>query len=110
MNFDNPYTSNPGLPASDADQPLSHEQRKEERESMNLQGLCELSDPPRMFPCVLVDLSGSGAQLRFQTTAQIPPMFKVHVEALNVYLECRTVWRTETHIGVEQSTRSAGYE
>ncbi len=82
------------------------EQRSEPREPQNLKGLCQIDGPPYQIDCRIIDMSSSGARLQFASTAEIPPTFKVYVEALNVVLECRTVWRNETTIGVEQTIRS----
>ena len=86
------------------------DRRTESRQTMNLPGICESLDPPQRVPCTVVDMSGSGAQLEFESTDRIPVSFRVHVNALNVILECRVVWRTQTRLGVEQATRSAGFE
>lgn len=93
-----------------SDEPYAKEQRQESRESMRLPGVCETRDPPRHIPCTIVDLSSSGAQIEFASTDQIPASFKVNVEALNMILDCRVVWRKQTRLGVEQTARSAGYE
>ena len=89
--------------------PHPSERRREERKEMNLPGMCEIHDPPMRMPCTVVDLSGSGAQLAFDSTDRLPASFRVYVDVLNVILECRTVWKTPTRVGVEQMTRSAGY-
>jgi hypothetical protein len=86
------------------------DRRSETRQQMNLPGICESLDPPQRVPCTVVDMSGSGAQIEFASTDRIPVSFRVHVNALNVILDCRVVWRTQTRLGVEQMTRSAGYE
>ena len=105
--FDHLFPEEANQSIADAGLPDPGERRREDRHTMNLAGLCESIDPPMQRPCTLVDLSGSGAQLAFESTHDIPSTFKVHVPALNVFLECRVVWRTETLLGVEQATRSA---
>ena len=105
--FDHLFPEETDHSISNAGLPDPANRRREDRQTMNLAGVCESSDPPMQRPCTLVDLSSSGAQLAFESTHDIPSTFRVHVAALNVFLECRVVWRTETLLGVEQSTRSA---
>lgn len=109
IKFDDSYASDTDLDSEYSSVPHPSEQRRENRQPMNLDGVCEIMDPVRHIPCTVVDMSGSGAQLAFESTDPIPATFKVHIAALNVFLECRVVWRKQTLLGVEQSTRSAGH-
>ncbi len=81
-------------------------QRREVRQPVDLDGICEVMDPIMRIPCKIIDLSGGGAQLEFDSTDRIPQNFKVYIDALSVIMECHAVWRTQTRIGVEQQTRS----
>ena len=83
--------------------------RREPRQPVNLDGICEILNPPMRFPCKIIDLSGNGAQLEFDSTDPVPTTFRVYIDALSVIMECRAVWRTQTRIGVEQQTRSNSF-
>ncbi len=104
--FGDSFASDMGHDPVHFDLPPPGERRAENRQPMNLQGVCESNDPPQRLPCTIVEMSGSGAKLEFVSTDQIPAAFNVYVAALNVVLECQVIWREQTSLGVEHVTRS----
>lgn len=54
--------------------------------------------------CTLKDISGGGACLEVPRPHDIPEIFDLVVDGLNVRKACRIVWRARARIGVEFSS------
>ena len=62
--------------------------------------LCCSPDQP-MVPCMLSDISESGARLTGLGPGAVPDAFTLHLsEAGRLYRRCRVVWRVRKDIGV----------
>jgi hypothetical protein len=57
------------------------------------------SDKAPKLECTVRNISRSGAALQVSTTIGIPPHFDVIIDGERY--RCRSVWRTDTKIGVE---------
>lgn len=52
-------------------------------------------------PCVVRNLSDTGARVEFRDAAAIPEKFELHVEMDGFKVECRRVWVAGRHCGVQ---------
>ena len=69
-----------------------------------------IASEPRVYDCLVRDISALGARLEFSNAAAIPDVFELTFDAARTIRVCRVAWRTETQIGVEfreSSTRRA---
>jgi hypothetical protein len=75
--------------------------RRETRQDLRLQAICECANPPQRLECMIVDITGSGARVEFAATNRIPDTFKLYVSSVNVVLECQVMWREHNQLGVK---------
>lgn len=54
-----------------------------------------------LVPCVIRNLSDTGACLELDHTGGIPDDFSVIIKPEDVKRNCRTVWRTDKRIGIQ---------
>jgi hypothetical protein len=52
------------------------------------------------YPCVVRDISSTGAALDFSDLIRIPDEFTLIIPADRLKLSCRVVWRSEYRVGV----------
>ncbi len=53
------------------------------------------------LPCVVRDISETGAKLKVDTGRHPPDQFQLQIELDGLVASCTVVWRDEQHIGVE---------
>ena len=52
------------------------------------------------LPCVVRDVSETGARLRTKGSISAPDHFELHIELDGLWADCRVVWRRGTELGV----------
>ena len=62
----------------------------------------------RPMPCIVLDLSEGGANLRVSLGALIPARFELAIPSRRERSRCRLVWRTLDTLGVEFLARREG--
>lgn len=87
--------------------PVLPDPRRESRQSLRLQGICECTNPPRRIACTIIDITASGAQLEFESTDPIPDTFMLHLSAVSIAMKCSVKWRKETQLGVKHVIHSS---
>lgn len=55
---------------------------------------------PETYPCVIRDLSTSGARIEVDGASRLPDSFTLMIGDYELKLTCRIVWRRPYHIGV----------
>ena len=72
------------------------DQRKHPRRNL---GLTARITWPHPMPCVIADISASGARLSVDSVRDVPDEF---ILSLNVHLmrKCKVMWRKRTQVGV----------
>lgn len=75
------------------------ERRAFRRHNIRLDASVDFDGQPIPFPCVIVDVSSSGAQLFVRLPAGVDEM-KLEIEGFDSFL-CRVVWRTDTRAGIK---------
>ncbi len=106
-NSSNVITRALGLENTAAEMPIPGERRKEYRRSVDLTGICEIDEPSKQVDCRVLDLTNTGAQLRFSSTEGVPDVFRLHIPGVNAILDCRVAWRQEAKLGVTYVVCSA---
>lgn len=51
-------------------------------------------------PCMMADVSASGAKLELKQSVDVPDEFILLLSSNDVRRQCKVVWRLENHIGV----------
>lgn len=87
--------------------PVLPDPRRESRQSLRLQGICECTNPPQRIACTIIDITASGAQLEFETTDPIPDTFMLHLSAVSIAMKCSVKWRKEQQLGVKHVIHSS---
>ena len=85
----------PSPPASSAD-----ERRITQRRRIIKTGVIAYSGKHMTLPCVVRDLSDTGARLQVQDVRQIPDLFELLIELDGFHAECSVAWRENTQVGV----------
>ena len=86
----------PGLePASDSD-----EGRDAPRRRALKSGVVSYSQGNISFPCVVKDISASGARLKTASDQQVPDTFQLLIELDGLAADCEVVWRGDRQVGV----------
>ncbi|MFM8679698.1 MAG: PilZ domain-containing protein [Alphaproteobacteria bacterium] len=75
------------------------ERRAARRHNIRLDASVDFDGQPIPFPCVIVDVSASGAQLFVRLPAGVDEM-KLEIEGFDSFL-CRVVWRSDTRAGIK---------
>ena len=75
---------------------MAREQRKHPRRNLGLNARITW---PRQMPCIIADISASGARLTLDNVRLLPNEF---VLSLSVHLikKCKVMWRRKTEVGV----------
>ena len=55
---------------------------------------------PAPVPCIVLDISSSGARLDVHETAEVPRLFRLMMDLEGVERTCHVVWRTGNSLGV----------
>src|SRR5262245_6458612 len=89
---------------------MADDRRTNFRVPWNLPAVIDPYDGP-VSPCMVVDLSNTGAKLSAVKAATLPDEFALRMTiAIRLFRRCRVVWRTRNEVGVEfvQSRTIAG--
>lgn len=92
-----------GLADISPEVPIPGERRREYRRPVDLTAVSEIMEPYKRLDCRVVDLSNSGAQLKFTKPDEVPDNFRLYILQQNIILECKVAWRRENNIGVSFS-------
>lgn len=57
--------------------------------------------PAGALPCVVLDISKSGARLHVHSPTETPDRFQLVVESENSSHRCEVVWRRDNEVGVK---------
>lgn len=81
---------------------MDGEKRKDHRQSLKYPAKIDLGDSSPHIPCLLADVSASGARIILEsTTNHIPDQFQLLLAAEHGALRrCKVVWREENQIGL----------
>lgn len=74
------------------------EKRNTSRKRVLKSGFIVFSDKASKLECTVKNLSQTGAALQVSTTIGIPASFDVIIDGKRQH--CRSVWRTDTKIGI----------
>ena len=77
------------------------ERRDTKRNRMLKGGYIAFSARHATMPCVLRDLSDTGARLQVAQSSAVPDTFELIVELDGLEVPCQVVWRKMTEVGVE---------
>lgn len=87
----------PGLePASDDD-----ESRIAPRRRALKAGIISYSQGNITFPCVVKDISDTGARIKTPGDQQVPDTFQLLIELDGLAADCEVVWRNDGQVGVQ---------
>ena len=89
-----------GLDPNFSEIPIPGERRVEYRRAVDLAGVCEISEAGNAIACRIADITTSGAQLILDDADVLPNRFKLYISGLSIALNCQTVWRNQTRVGV----------
>ncbi|NNF79585.1 MAG: PilZ domain-containing protein [Rhizobiales bacterium] len=64
-------------------------------------GIVSFNNGNITLPCVVRDISETGAKLKVDTGRHPPDRFQLQIELDGLSANCTVVWRNEQHIGVE---------
>ena len=84
------------------------ERRHAARNRSLLQGKILINDRRSVIDCVVRNLSESGACLRVESMAGIPPAFELQIGDEIATRQCVAIWQGENRIGVEFRSRNPG--
>lgn len=79
---------------------MSDERRQAQRQKSLLRGLAYLGNSPSAMNCLVRDISGTGARLKFSGPITAPDTLDLHIPAKNQTLRCRVKWREADEIGI----------
>lgn len=80
---------------------MRSEQRKNRRSAVRLGATILSAEGEVLAPCLMVDVSGTGARLIVQSSEQIPDQFKLVLSRDGqLRRQCRVAWRRQKAIGV----------
>ena len=77
-----------------------HSVRSATRRRVLKSGVIAFNDRFSALPCVVRNLSPSGAHLRVEGTINVPNTFELLVELDGLEAQCEVVWRKDKEIGV----------
>jgi hypothetical protein len=63
-------------------------------------GIIAFNDRFSAVPCIVRDLSGTGAHLRVEGTLNVPNSFELIIQLDGLEARCEVVWRKDNEIGV----------
>ena len=89
-----------GLKDIGSEMPIPGERRADYRRAVDIPAVAEIMEPYNRLDCTVVDISNAGAQLKFESTEEVPRQFRLYILQLNVILECNVAWRNDTNMGV----------
>ena len=64
-------------------------------------GVIAFNDRFSALPCIVRDLSQTGAHLRVEGTSNVPNTFELIIELDGLEAQCKVVWRKDNEIGVK---------
>ncbi len=64
-------------------------------------GIVSFNNGNITLPCVVRDISGTGAKLKVDIGRHPPDRFQLQIELDGLVASCAVVWRDEQHLGVE---------
>ena len=74
--------------------------RKATRRRVLKSGIVAYNDRFSALPCIVRNLSSTGAQLRIDGTLNVPTTFELLVDLDGLEVRCEIVWRKDKEIGV----------
>ncbi len=77
------------------------ERRASRRSRVLKSGLAAYNEQFSTFPCIVRNVSESGARLDLDELAQVPPSFVLHIGVDGYQVECERVWRDGKACGVK---------
>lgn len=83
------------MPKDDSDR------RKEPRQRTVRAAITSFEGQVSPIPCVLLDISKSGARLHAHEPAELPERFQLQIESDSTTHTCEVVWRNGNEIGVK---------
>ncbi len=79
------------------------ERRHKDRQRTLKSGKIVFNDKRSVVDCLIRNLSGSGACLQINSANGIPEKFELQIQGTRNLRPCRTVWVTDTRLGIEFS-------
>ncbi len=73
--------------------------RQDRRRSVRIASIV-LANATEPIPCVVLDISSSGARLHVHDPGEVPDQFRLIMENNNEEFACETVWRQGNEMGV----------
>ncbi len=80
---------------------MDGEKRKDHRQSLKYPAKIDMGDGTPHLPCILTDVSGSGARVIVEAPDKIPERFTLLLAAEHGTLRrCKVMWREENQLGL----------
>jgi len=81
---------------------MSRDRRKARRSIVRHFGVILSGDGSTRFPCMLIDVSASGARLELRAPSKVPDEFTLLLSRdAAVRRKCKVSWRSEAAVGVQ---------
>lgn len=87
-------------PTPGTDAPQATPQRRAAARQRVFKGARVMLDDRSTLSCTLKDLSDTGAKIRIDNVAGLPPTFRLHFVQENLVREVQVVWKTQNTLGV----------
>ena len=80
---------------------MEGEKRKDHRQSLKYPAKVDLGDGTALIPCILTDVSASGARVLVEIVDKIPDRFTLLLAAEHgTSRHCKVMWRGENQLGL----------
>jgi len=79
----------------------NQDRRRERRQRTARAAITRFDGPLSPVPCVLLEISKSGARIHVHDSSLVPDSFQLHVETDNTVHVCNVVWRKAEEVGVQ---------
>ncbi|MFV0296863.1 MAG: response regulator [Hyphomicrobiaceae bacterium] len=76
------------------------ERRKNKRNRLLKGAIIVFNNRQSTLPCVLRDMTDSGARLQLSSSASVPDKFTLNVELDGIEVQCKVAWRKSGEIGI----------
>lgn len=96
-----PKTPTTGAALQPLHAPTQRERRSEPRHRVVRTATIAQPAGQSAMPCVVLDISGSGAKLAVHRDVEVPGLFELTIDREGVVVSCRVAWRKGSLIGVQ---------
>ena len=80
---------------------MDGEKRRDHRQSLKYTAKIDMGDGTPHLPCILTDVSGSGARVIVEAPDKVPERFTLLLAAEHGTLRrCKVMWREENQLGL----------